>query len=108
MHMLYSPDCIDEDDAYVLEQLPKKTYVKLQEAIGSPPEGWGLYFQEDLEISTMIGVIFVALFLASLLFLVLWAVLMDDIQGGSGVGAYLLAAASMLGIWIATRSKNFG
>ncbi|KAJ4364367.1 hypothetical protein N0V95_000776 [Ascochyta clinopodiicola] len=84
MHMLYSPDCIAEDDAYVLGQLPKKIDGKLEEVIDTPPEGWGLYFQEDVDISTIIGVIFMILFLTSLLFLILWTVLKDDIQGGSG------------------------
>ncbi|UPX13887.1 uncharacterized protein EKO05_0004383 [Ascochyta rabiei] len=108
MHMLYAPDCLDEDDAYVLGQLPKKTDGKLQEVIGTPTEGWGLYLQEDVDISTLLGIVFIVLFLASLLFLILWTVLKDDIQGGSGVSACILAVASMLGIWIATRSRSFG
>lgn len=108
MHMLYAPDCLTDDDVSVLEQLPKKTDCKLGEATGPPPEGWGLYYQEDLDISAIIGIVFIILFVASLLFLLLWTVLKDDIQGGSGAGSYILAAGSMLGIWIATRSKSFG
>lgn len=107
MHMLCSPDCIDEADSLVLEQLPKKTYDKLQEGVGPPPEGWGLYFQEGVDISTIIGVVFVILFLASFLFLILWTLLEDDIQGASGVSAYIAAVASMAGIWIAARSRSF-
>jgi hypothetical protein len=108
MHMLYSPSCITEDDSSILEQLPKKIDSKLEETTGSPPEGWGLYFQEDLDISAVIGVIFMVLFFASLLFLILWTMLKDDIQGASGVSAYIVAVASMLGIWIATKSRSFG
>ena len=108
MHMLYSPDCIAEDDSCILEQLPKKMDCRLNETNGPPPEGWGLYFQEEIDISTMIGVVFFILLLASLLFLVLWTVLKDDIQGASGVSAYIVAVASMAGIWIATKSKSFG
>lgn len=107
MHMLHSPDCITEDDTSILEQIPKKMDCKLEEA-KLPPEGWGLYFQEDLDISAIIGVVFVILFLASLLFLILWTVLKNDIQGASGVSAYIVAVASMAGIWIATRSRSFG
>lgn len=106
--MLYSPGCIAEDDTSILEQLPKKMDCKLAEVNGSPPEGWGLYFQEDIDISTIIGVVFMVLFVASLLFLVLWTVIEHDIQGASGVSAYIVAVASMLGIWIATRNRSFG
>ena len=80
---------------------------KLDETTGVPPEGWGLYFQEDIDISTIIAVVFAILFMASLLFLILWTVLKDDIQGASGVSAYIVAVASMAGIWIATKSKSF-
>lgn len=102
------PNCIAEDDSSILEQLPKKMDTKLEEVTGPPPEGWGLYFQEDLDISAIIGVVFMVLFLASLLFLIRWTVLRDDIQGASGVSAYIVAVASMLGIWIATKSSSFG
>ena len=80
----------------------------MDEATGVPPEGWGLYFQEDIDISTIIAVVFIALFVASLLFLVLWTIFKDDIQGASGVSAYIVAVARMAGIWIATKSKSFG
>ncbi|KAJ4989812.1 hypothetical protein SVAN01_04649 [Stagonosporopsis vannaccii] len=108
MHMLYSPDCIAEDDSSILEQLPKKMDCKLDEKTGSPPEGWGLYFQEETDISTTVGVVFIVIFIVSLLFLVFWIVLEHDIQGASGMSSYIIAVASMLGIWIATRSKSFG
>ena len=108
MHMFNSPDCIAKDDTSILEQLPKKMDCKLDEANGPPPEGWGLYLQEDVDISTIIGVAFIVLFLASLLFLILWTVLRGDIQGASGVSAYIVAVASMAGIWIATKCKGFG
>jgi hypothetical protein len=107
MHMYHSPQCIAEDDTSILEQLPKKMDCKLDESTGVPSEGWGLYFQEDIDISTIIAVVFIALFVASLLFLVLWTIFKDDIQGASGVSAYIVAVASMAGIWIATKSKSF-
>ncbi|OSS43563.1 hypothetical protein B5807_11731 [Epicoccum nigrum] len=108
MHMYHSPQCIAEDDTSILEQLPKKMHCKLDETTGVPPDGWGLYFQEDIDISTIIAVIFISLFVASLLFFILWTILKDDIQGASGVSAYIVAVASMAGIWIATKSKSFG
>jgi hypothetical protein len=67
MHRLYNPDRIDEHDTSILEQLPEKTYEKLKEATGPPPEGWGLYFQGDLDIRVIIGIVFIVFFLASLL-----------------------------------------
>lgn len=104
MHMLYFPGCIAEDDASILDQQPKKMDGKLEEVTGTPPEGWGLYFQEELDASAVIAVVFVFLFVASLLFLIIWTILKNDIQDASGVSAYNVAFASMLGIWIATRT----
>lgn len=102
LHRLYNPDCLDEHDTLILEQPPKKTYGELKEAIGPPLEGRDLCFQEDFDIRIIIGIVFIILFLVSLLFLVLWTVLKGDIQGSSGVSAYRFAVASVLGIWIAT------
>ncbi|KAH6621811.1 hypothetical protein C7974DRAFT_338546 [Boeremia exigua] len=108
MHMFYSPQCIAKDDTLVLEQIPKKMDCRLDETSGSRLEGWGLYFQEDIDVSTIIVVLFTTLFVASLLFLIIWTVLKDDIQGASGVSAYIVAVASMAGIWVCTKSKSFG
>lgn len=107
MHMLHEPDCFEEDDTWIFDLLPKRTQGKLQ-AASDPVDGWGIYYQEDLDISGIIGVVFIILFMASLLFLILWTVLKDDIQGASGVSAYIVAVASMTGIWIATKSRSFG
>ncbi|KAF3004321.1 hypothetical protein E8E13_009314 [Curvularia kusanoi] len=107
MHMFHSPACIAADDTSILEQIPKKMDCRLNENGASLPEGWGLYFQEDIDVSGVVAVVFAVLGVASLVFLIVWTVCKDDIQGASGVSAYMVAIASMLGIWIATKSKSF-
>jgi hypothetical protein len=106
MHMLYEPDCFEEGDASILDLLPRRTRGELQ-VTGTPVEGWGIYYQERQDISSTLGTMFTVFFLASLLFLVLWTVFKGDIQGGSGVSAYIIAVASMLGIWVAARNGSF-
>lgn len=107
-HLLFSPGCVTEGSTFNFDKVPKKLDCRLRERTdGEPSPGWGLYFQEDLDISAMIGVVFLILFLASLLFLILWTILKDDVQGASGVSAYIAAVASMGGIWIATKSRSF-
>ena len=108
MHLLYEPACLPEKSTLYLKRLPKKLHEKLSEPMDNNASvGWGLYFQEYADDSTIIGIVFLILFLASLLFLVFWTALKDDIQGASGVSAYIIAVASMVGIWIAMRSKSF-
>jgi hypothetical protein len=104
MHMLYSPECFDgEDDTSILDLLPKRTLGELQVA-SDPVDGWGIYFEDERDVALIVGVSFGICLVASLLFLILWSVLKDDIQGGSGVGAYILAAGtSTLAIWLAVR-----
>lgn len=97
--MLYGPTCLVEDDTSILEQLLKRMYD--EPAVETLPVRRGLHFQEDVDISTINGVVFTIL-PGSL-----------DCDGRRHSGrlrrkAYILVVASMLGIWMATRSRTSG
>jgi hypothetical protein len=108
MHMLSSPQCINEQETWVLGQLPKRTVGKLQACAGQPAEGWGIYYQEGIDFDMIIGVVFAIFILASLLFAILWTRLEMDIQGAFGVSSYMVTASGILLAWMASRAKNFG
>ena len=106
--MLSSPQCINKNETWVLEQLPKRTVGELQERVGQPAEGWGIYYQEGIDFDMIVGVVFSIFILASLLFGVLWTVLEHDIQGAFGISSYMVTASGIFLAWMASRAKNFG
>jgi hypothetical protein len=108
MHMLSSPQCINEQETWVLDQLPKRTIGELQACAGQPVEGWGVYYQEGIDFDMIIGVVLVDFILASLLFAVLWTRLEMDIQGAFGVSSYMVTASGIFLAWMTSRAKNFG
>jgi hypothetical protein len=108
MHMLSSPQCINEQETWVCDQLPKRTVGELQARAGQLAEGWGIYYQEGMDFDMIIGVVFVVFILASLLFAILWTRLEMDIQGAFGVSSYMVTASGIFLAWMASRAKNFG
>ncbi|KAF3035625.1 hypothetical protein E8E11_004888 [Didymella keratinophila] len=108
MHMLSSPQCINENETWVLEQLPKRIAGELQERPGQPIEGWGVYYQEAIDFDIIITVVFIVFLMASLLFGILWTRFEMDIQGAFGVSSYMITAIGILLAMIASRAKNFG
>jgi hypothetical protein len=108
MHMLSSPQCINEQETWVFDQLPKRTVGELQAYAGQSVEGWGIYYQEGVDFDMIISVVFVVFILASLLFAILWTRLELDIQGAFGVSSYMVTASGIFLAWIASRAKNFG
>jgi hypothetical protein len=108
MHMLSSPQCINEKETWVLEQLPKRIAGELQERPGQPTEGWGVYYQEAIDFDIIITVVFVVFLMASMLFGVLWTRFEMDIQGAFGVSSYMITAIGILLAMIASRAKNLG
>ncbi|KAJ6266445.1 hypothetical protein PSV08DRAFT_230177 [Bipolaris maydis] len=104
MHMLSSPQCIHEDETWVLDQLPKRTAGELRACVGKPAEGWGIYYKEGTDYNMIAFAVFL---LGSLLFGILWAVLKKDIQGAFGVSSYVMTGVPILLTWMATRAENF-
>jgi hypothetical protein len=81
MHMLSSPQCINEQETWVFKQLPKRTVGELQACAGRPVEGWGIYYEEGICFDTIISVVFIVFMLASLLFAILWTKTGDGYPG---------------------------
>ena len=91
LHLINHPTHAEED-GFVLDRIPKK----LRERLLVCPSrgtglGWGIYFIEGWHLSIITIVAFTVLLAGSLAFLVCWSVLKHDVQGASGVAAYIVA-----------------
>lgn len=105
--MLTSPQCIHENETLVLERLPKRITGELHGKVGELPEGWGLQFQEGLDLGLLVGMVSIA-FLASLLFAVLWSTLKGDLQGAFGVASYIITAVAAFVMLVQNRAGKVG
>ena len=97
MHLYAHPDHADASAASDLEQVPKKLKQRL--CVGSSEGksiGWGVHFIESWHYNLIWLLSFAIALLASFVFFVCWAVLEHDVQGASGVAAYVLALATLL------------
>ena len=91
LHLIKHPSHAEED-GLLLERIPKK----LKERLLVCPSrgtglGWGIYFIEGWHISVITLVVFAIVLAGSLAFLICWSVLKHDVQGASGVAAYMIA-----------------
>lgn len=91
LHLINHPTHAEED-GFVLDRIPKK----LRERLLVCPSrgtglGWGIYFIEGWHVSIITIVTFAVLLAGSLAFLICWSVLKHDVQGASGVAAYIVA-----------------
>jgi hypothetical protein len=94
--MLSNPEEVDENDDWILQQLPKRVCGKLQGQAGQPAEGWGVYYQEGWDRDLISVMIFLVFLVASVLFGALWSVFKFDIQGAFGISAYMVAVCAAL------------
>ncbi|PVI00188.1 hypothetical protein DM02DRAFT_494166, partial [Periconia macrospinosa] len=84
-HLFKDPSCINENDTWILDQLPKRTAGELYGSVGKPADGWGIYYEEDWD-RDIITVVVVSLFIiSSLVFGVAWSYFKMDVQGAFGV-----------------------
>ncbi|MCJ1290589.1 hypothetical protein MMC34_002129 [Xylographa carneopallida] len=96
MHMYHHPDHADATAAMDLAQVPKKLTDRLCVCpVEGKGVGWGVNFVEGWHYNVMCLLAFAVLLLASLVFLICWAVLQHDVQGASGVAAYIVALAML-------------
>ena len=91
LHLINHPSHAEED-GLLLDRIPKK----LKERLLVCPSrgtglGWGIYFIEGWHTSVITLVAFAVVLAGSLAFLVCWSVLKHDVQGASGVAAYMMA-----------------
>jgi hypothetical protein len=91
LHLFDSPFCIDETEEEIFERLPKRTKGELAGTRSQRAKGWGIYYEEGLDQLKIALLVFVVIFVASLLFGILWAVLKKDVQGAFGVAAWWVA-----------------
>lgn len=96
LHMLTSPECVSDRGMSILNILPRRICGKLDEGLAEPAEGWGIYYQEGLDASMLVNVLFGIFLLGSMLFGVLWSLLKMDIQGAFGVSSYMMTANGII------------
>lgn len=96
MHLFAHPDHADPRAKEDLNRIPKK----LKDRLAICPTqgrgvGWGVHFVEGWHFSALFLVAYVVFLIASLVFFVCWAVLKQDVQGASGVAAYILTFTTL-------------
>ncbi|MCJ1380780.1 hypothetical protein MMC17_003889 [Xylographa soralifera] len=96
MHLYHHPEHADATAATDLAQIPKKLTDRLCVCpVEGRGVGWGVHFVEGWHYNVVCLLAFALLLLASLVFLICWAVLQHDVQGASGVAAYIVAIATL-------------
>ena len=96
MHLYSHPEDADDVDTFCLNRIPKKLKHRL---FVCPTKGtglgWGIHFIEDWHYNQIRRLAFFLLIVASLVFLICWAVLEHDIQGASSVAGYMLTFVTL-------------
>lgn len=96
MHLCTHPQDADETQAVCLDRIPKKLKERL---LVCPSKGtgvgWGVHFAEGWHYTLFSLLAYVTLIISSLIFLICWAVLKQDLQSASGVAAYMLAFTAL-------------
>jgi len=90
MHLLDNPD-----HAHVLPILVRRIPVKRKQRLKPCPikgssAGWGINFIEGVEGKAVFACAFMG-FVLCLVAAITWTVVRDDVQGGFGIGAFILA-----------------
>jgi hypothetical protein len=104
-HLFNDPSCVNENDTWILDQLPRRICGELHGKAGQPAEGWGIYYQEGLNWR-IITLTMVVVFILVSLFGVLWAYYKKDIQGAFGVSSYVFAACGIFLSLVAINSDR--
>lgn len=104
--LITCPTDMDEDDDFILNQLPKRTCGKLQGQVGEAVEGWGVYYQEDWDHDMITWAILVLLIVASLLFGILWSRFKLDIQGAFGVSSWITGVCAVFLVVMANHADK--
>ncbi|ORY16285.1 hypothetical protein BCR34DRAFT_557542 [Clohesyomyces aquaticus] len=105
LHLFESPWCIDEREQTVFDRLPKRTKGKLVAEASQPAKGWGIFYEEGWDFPKIAWMV-VFVFLGSLLFGVLWAVLQKDTQGAFGIAGWWVAIGGTTLALLAIRSSR--
>ena len=95
MHLCSHPEDADDSTAVLMDRVPKKLRDRLCVLSGGTNMGWGIYYVEGWHLSIIWLISLLLLLLASLVFLICWAVLQHDVQGASGIATYVLALITL-------------
>ena len=95
MHSFFEPG--DHTGSAVINRLPKKLHGELSCAVdlGSLPVGWGVYIVEGFNWG-LIRIFVVGAVVVTLLLTVIWSTVMQDVQGGTGIGQYSAAIIAIV------------
>lgn len=106
MHMLDHPHLINDCERSVLNQLPKRMCGQLQATGEEPVEGWGLYYEEGLDVFLIVNLVVWTSIITSLSFGILWTILRSDIQGAWGVSSWIVTTSALVAALLVARAKN--
>lgn len=106
MHLFTSPSCINENETWILDQLPRRICGELYGKSHEPAEGWGIYYQEGWDRDKITWIVAVLFLLGSLIFGVLWSKFKMDVQGAFGVSAWWVAVCGIFMALVAPRADN--
>jgi hypothetical protein len=95
LHHFLRPSCINEQETWILNQLPKRTRGSLHGKADKPAKGWGIYYKEGLDTSKILLMVFLFMILISILVGVLWSVYKMDVQGAFGVSAWVTSVGGI-------------
>lgn len=101
MHLLDHPE--DASDSKIcVDRIPKKLKDMLQFTHDGENRGWGVYFDEESDLTTVVRLISLLGICASLVFGTWWNVARHDIQGAWGVASWMVTAIGMISFTIRT------
>ncbi|KAH7116191.1 hypothetical protein B0J11DRAFT_443760 [Dendryphion nanum] len=106
MHLFTSPSCINENETWVLNQLPRRICGKLSGKSHEPAEGWGIYYEEGWDRNKIVWIVAILFLLGSLIFGVLWSKFKMDVQGAFGISAWWISVCGILMALIAIRVEK--
>lgn len=104
--MLDHPHLIDKRERSVLNQLPKRLCGQLQANGEEPAEGWGLYYEEGLNVFLIVNLVVWTSIVASLFFGIPWTVFRSDMQGAWGVSSWIVTTSALVVALLVARAEN--
>lgn len=106
LHLFTSPSCINENETWILGQVPKRTRGQLYGTAHQPAEGWGIFYQEGWDMMKVAWFFVIICILGSLVFGVLWSVYQKDVQSAFGISAWWVTAGGSMLALLAIRSAK--
>lgn len=96
LHLYTHPEDANASTGVCLGRIPKKLRERLRACpVQGTSLGWGIHIIEGWHFNLLWLTAFIIVLLASLTFLISWAILQHDLQGACGVAAYMLAFATL-------------